>query len=88
MLTNIKLKTSQKILFEKILKATVYIQRDFPWLYNLLDETPLLLKNFKKVNISKKDLKIYLEELVSQIDYYKKTNNKEKTLKKSVKFNK
>lgn len=88
MLTNIKLKTSQKILLEKILKATVYIQRDFPWLYNLLDETPLLLKNFKKVNISKKDLKIYLEELVSQIDYYKKTNNKEKTLKKSVKFNK
>lgn len=88
MLTNIKLKTSQKILLEKILKATVYIQRDFPWLYNLLDETPLLLKNFKKVNISKKDLKTYLEELVSQIDYYKKTNNKEKTLKKSVKFNK
>ena len=53
------------ILTKKILKKTVEIQKEFPELYELLDETPLFF-SFTEKNITIRDLRQYLISLIIQ----------------------
>ncbi|UWX61291.1 hypothetical protein N0B40_03210 [Chryseobacterium oranimense] len=52
-------------LTKKILKKTVEIQKEFPELYELLDETPLFF-SFTDKEITIKDLRQYLISLIIQ----------------------
>lgn len=56
---------TQSILTKRILKKTVEIQKKFPELYELLDETPLFF-SFAEKNITIKDLRQYLISLITQ----------------------
>lgn len=75
------METTYNKLSQKIFSITEDIQQNFPWLYKVLDETPIDLKVYKETSIKKTDLKLYLEELISQMGSYQKTNNK---IKKSL----
>ncbi|KFF00530.1 hypothetical protein IX39_07770 [Chryseobacterium formosense] len=59
------------ILTKKILKKTVEIQKEFPELYKLLDETPLFF-SAKEKNITSKDLRQYLISLKIQQKSFEK----------------
>jgi hypothetical protein len=52
-------------LTKKIFKITSEIQKEFPELYELLDETPLFF-SFAGKNITSKDLRQYLISLRTQ----------------------
>lgn len=67
------------ILTEKILKKTVEIQKEFPELYELLDETPLFF-SAKEKNITIKDLRQYLISLIIQQKSFEKGIIKKKDL--------
>ncbi|WP_106915337.1 hypothetical protein [Chryseobacterium aurantiacum] len=63
-------------LTRKIFKTTVEIQKKFPELYELLDETPLFF-SAKEKNITIKDLRQYLISLrVQQKSFEKETLKK------------
>ncbi|MBP1165308.1 hypothetical protein SAMN06265171_101643 [Chryseobacterium rhizoplanae] len=59
------------ILTKKILKKTVEIQKEFPELYELLDETPLFF-SFAEKNITIRDLRQYLISLIIQQKAFEK----------------
>lgn len=59
------------ILTKKILKKTVEIQKEFPELYELLDETPLFF-SFTEKNITIRDLRQYLISLIIQQKAFEK----------------
>ncbi|MDQ0781284.1 hypothetical protein [Chryseobacterium sp. W4I1] len=59
------------ILTKRILKKTVEIQREFPELYELLDETPQF-SSAKEKNITVRDLRQYLISLIIQQKSFKK----------------
>ncbi len=59
------------ILTKKILKKTVEIQKEFPELYELLNETPLFF-SFAEKNITIRDLKQYLISLIAQQKSFEK----------------
>jgi len=64
------------VLTKKILKKTVEIQREFPELYELLDETPIFF-SFTDKEITTRDLRRYLISLIIQHkDFEKRTNKK------------
>lgn len=63
----------QRLFSQKIFSLTEKIQKDFPSIYEHLDETPFSLKFYNKHEIDNVDLMAYLEQLISQINYYKKT---------------
>ncbi|WP_370896836.1 hypothetical protein [Chryseobacterium gossypii] len=67
------------ILTKKILKKTVEIQKEFPELYELLDETPLFF-SAKEKNITIKDLRQYLISLIIQQKSFEKGIIKKKDL--------
>lgn len=66
------MKTLHYVLSEKIFSVTGKIQQDFPALYEHLNETPHSLKNYNKNEIEDVDLMHYLEELIFQMNFYKK----------------
>lgn len=59
------------VLTKKILKKTVEIQKEFPELYDLLDETPLFF-SFAEKNITIRDLRQYLISLIIQQKAFEK----------------
>jgi hypothetical protein len=59
------------VLTKKILKKTVEIQKEFPELYELLDETPLFF-SFTDKEITTRDLRQYLISLIIQQKYFEK----------------
>lgn len=59
------------ILTKKILKKTVEIQKEFPELYELLDETPLFF-SFTEKDITIRDLRQYLISLIMQQKAFEK----------------
>jgi hypothetical protein len=59
------------ILTKKIFKKTVEIQKEFPELYELLDETPLFF-SFAEKNITIRDLRQYLISLIMQQKSFEK----------------
>ncbi|WP_126651658.1 hypothetical protein [Chryseobacterium aureum] len=59
------------ILTKKIFKKTVEIQKEFPELYELLNETPLFF-SFAEKNITIRDLKQYLISLIAQQKSFEK----------------
>lgn len=61
-------------LTRKILKVTVEIQKEFPELYELLNETPLFFSN-KEIKITIKDLRQYLVSLRMQQKTFEKGSN-------------
>lgn len=64
------------VLTKKILKKTVEIQKEFPELYELLDETPIFF-SFTDKEITTRDLRRYLISLIIQHkDFEKRTNKK------------
>ncbi|WP_336958982.1 hypothetical protein [Chryseobacterium contaminans] len=67
------------ILTKKIFKKTVEIQKEFPELYELLDETPLFF-SAKEKNITIKDLRQYLISLIIQQKSFEKGIIKKKDL--------
>lgn len=67
------------ILTKKIFKKTVEIQKEFPELYELLDETPLFF-SAKEKNITIKDLRQYLISLIIQQKSFEKRIIKKKDL--------
>ncbi|MGN7863310.1 MULTISPECIES: hypothetical protein [Chryseobacterium] len=67
------------ILTKKILKKTVEIQKEFPELYELLDETPLFFSE-KEKNITIKDLRQYLVSLIIQQKSFEKGTMKKNDL--------
>ncbi|AZB26948.1 hypothetical protein [Chryseobacterium bernardetii] len=67
------------ILTKKILKKTVEIQKEFPELYELLDETPLFFSG-KEKNITIKDLRQYLVSLIIQQKSFEKGTMKKNDL--------
>jgi hypothetical protein len=79
----------QRLFSQKIFSLTEKIQKDFPSIYEHLDETPFSLKFYNKHEIDNVDLMAYLEQLISQINYYKKTtyNQDKHPTKKSNKNN-
>ncbi|HKX85942.1 MAG TPA: hypothetical protein VJL37_04675 [Flavobacterium sp.] len=68
------MRTLHYVLSEKIFSVTGRIQQDFPGLYEHLNETPYSLKNYNKIEIEDIDLMHYLEELIFQMNFYKKQN--------------
>ncbi|MDR6919790.1 MULTISPECIES: hypothetical protein [Chryseobacterium] len=58
-------------LTKKILKKTIEIQKEFPELYDLLDETPLFF-SFAEKNITIRDLRQYLISLIIQKKSFEK----------------
>lgn len=67
------------ILTKKIFEKTVEIQKEFPELYELLDETPLFF-SAKEKNITIKDLRQYLISLIIQQKSFEKGIIKKKDL--------
>lgn len=67
------------ILTKKILKKTVEIQKEFPELYELLDETPLFFSVTEK-NITIRDLRQYLISLIIQQKSFEKRTIKKNDL--------
>ncbi len=67
------------ILTKKIIQKTVEIQREFPELYNLLDETPLFF-SFTDKEITTRDLRQYLISLIIQQKYFEKGTIKKNDL--------
>ncbi|MCG2610657.1 hypothetical protein LZZ90_03965 [Flavobacterium sp. SM15] len=67
------MKTLHSILSEKIFSITEKIQQNFPGLYEHLGETPFSLKTYDKHEVEDTDLIHYLEELIFQMNCYKKT---------------
>lgn len=67
------------ILTKKILKKTVEIQKEFPELYELLDETPLFFSVTVK-NITIRDLRQYLISLIIQQKSFEKRTIKKNDL--------
>ncbi|MGE8556670.1 MAG: hypothetical protein ACN6OB_22335 [Chryseobacterium jejuense] len=67
------------ILTKKIFKKTVEIQKEFPELYELLDETPLFF-SFAEKNITIKDLRQYLISLIIQQKSFEKGTIKKNNL--------
>lgn len=67
------------ILTKKILKKTVKIQKEFPELYELLDETPLFFSVTEK-NITIRDLRQYLISLIIQQKSFEKRTIKKNDL--------
>ena len=65
------------ILTKKIFKKTVEIQKEFPELYELLDETPLFF-SFTDKEITIKDLRQYLISLITQQESFEKKAIKKK----------
>ncbi|MDW9383059.1 MULTISPECIES: hypothetical protein [Chryseobacterium] len=63
------------VLTKKILKKTVEIQKEFPELYDLLDETPLFF-SFTEKNITIRDLRQYLISLIRQQKSFEKGTSK------------
>lgn len=63
--------TTISILTKKIFKKTVEIQKEFPELYELLDETPVFF-SAKEKNITIKDLRQYLITLIIQQKSFEK----------------
>ncbi|MCP1297921.1 hypothetical protein NK356_01875 [Chryseobacterium sp. S0630] len=63
------------ILTKRIFKKTLEIQKNYPELYELLDETPLFF-SFAEKDITIKDLKQYLISLIMQKKYFEKRNTK------------
>ncbi|MDR6485664.1 hypothetical protein J2799_000149 [Chryseobacterium vietnamense] len=59
------------ILTKKIFKKTVEIQKEFPELYELLDETPLFF-SFTEKDITIRDLRQYLISLIIQQKAFEK----------------
>jgi predicted transposase YbfD/YdcC len=59
------------ILTKRILKKTLEIQKKFPELYELLDETPLFF-SFTEKDITIKDLRQYLISLSMQQKSFEK----------------
>ncbi|GEN66471.1 MULTISPECIES: hypothetical protein [Chryseobacterium] len=59
-------------LTKEIFKTTVEIQKKFPELYELLDETPLFF-SFTEKNISISDLRQYLVSLIMQQKSFEKS---------------
>jgi glutamine synthetase type III len=66
------MRTLHHVLSEKIFFVTGRIQQDYPGLYEHLNETPDLLNNYNKIEIEDVDLMHYLEELIFQMNFYKK----------------
>jgi glutamine synthetase type III len=66
------MKTLHYVLSEKIFSVTGKIQQDFPGLYEHLNETPHSLNNYNKIEIEEVDLMHYLEELIFQMNFFKK----------------
>lgn len=67
------------VLTKKIFKKTVEIQKEFPELYELLDETPLFF-SAKEKNITIKDLRQYLISLIIQQKSFEKGTIKKNDL--------
>ncbi|PRB06059.1 hypothetical protein CQ046_02470 [Chryseobacterium sp. MYb7] len=63
------------ILTKRIFKKTLEIQKNYPELYELLDETPLFF-SFTEKDITIKDLRQYLISLIMQKKYFEKRNTK------------
>ncbi|WP_431610237.1 hypothetical protein [Chryseobacterium sp. 'Rf worker isolate 10'] len=63
------------ILTKRIFKKTLEIQKNYPELYELLDETPLFF-SFAEKDITIKDLRQYLISLIMQKKYFEKRNTK------------
>lgn len=59
-------------LTKEIFKTTVEIQKNFPELYELLDETPLFF-SFTEKNITITDLRQYLVSLIMQQKSFEKS---------------
>jgi len=59
-------------LTKEIFKTTVEIQKKFPELYELLDETPSIFFFYRK-NISISDLRQYLVSLIMQQKSFEKS---------------
>ncbi|MBL3547105.1 MULTISPECIES: hypothetical protein [Chryseobacterium] len=59
-------------LTKEIFKTTVEIQKKFPELYELLDETPLFF-SFTEKNITITDLRQYLVSLIMQQKSFEKS---------------
>ncbi|PTT42868.1 hypothetical protein DBR28_01815 [Chryseobacterium sp. HMWF028] len=59
------------ILTKRIFKKTLEIQKNYPELYELLDETPLFF-SFTEKDITIKDLRQYLTSLIMQKKYFEK----------------
>lgn len=63
------------ILTKRIFKKTLEIQKNYPELYELLDETSLFF-SFTEKDITIKDLRQYLISLIMQKKYFEKRNTK------------
>jgi hypothetical protein len=65
------MKIATKILMQKILDVTLEINKQFPELYKLLQETPLMSSTLES-EISDEECKEYLETLQIELQFFTK----------------
>jgi len=71
------MKKSQELLKE-ITDLTYKIEKEYPELYQFLDENPITIPEKKNLNISNGALEMYLTSLQELFETYEKTHQKNK----------